>query len=338
MNKNEVLNRLINFAFKDKVQEFDHTDLNSENKKFISNFTKAYNQYNEDISDDFIIDDLAKLNSRINREENDSVKIKRSKLSLNKWKSIAGIAILILLSYIVFDNREIIIPSETKQEYITFRTKLGEESEIELLDGTKVYLAENTVLKIPKDFSDYNRKLDIVGQAYFNVFKNPKSIFNIKSGKYQVKVLGTKFNIRSYEYEELITTTLKRGVVEVDMSGFKLNYNPKVLLRPRDKIIFNKKTKKYKLKRYAPGFRINWTKKSFVFHNLKLGDIAKNLSIFYDKEIVIEDNKLRDTPFSGEFNMTNIYENLNKIKNIRIFDITENNDTLRIKNGKAKRN
>ena len=103
----------------------------------------------------------------------------------------------------------------------------GGEYQIVLGDGTRVYLNAQTELRFPESFASSEQRLVYLsGEAYFEVTKNPSKPFVVQCKDYAVKVLGTSFNVNSYEGDETSKTTLATGKVEIDMDGKQTILNP----------------------------------------------------------------------------------------------------------------
>lgn len=107
----------------------------------------------------------------------------------------------------------------------------GQRAELTLSDGTKVWLNAKTTFSFPDHFDDHQRNVILDGEAYFDVAHNEKSPFVIQTEKYNVKVLGTEFNVRAYKEDEIYAfeTALINGSVEIETAdhAVKSNYNPK---------------------------------------------------------------------------------------------------------------
>jgi transmembrane sensor len=104
--------------------------------------------------------------------------------------------------------------------YNTITTPRGGQYQIVLEDGTKVWLNAASSLHFPTAFVGTERKVEITGEAYFEVAKNPSMPFRINvDSKAEVEVLGTHFNINSYPDETTINTTLLEGKVKVTAAG-----------------------------------------------------------------------------------------------------------------------
>ena len=101
--------------------------------------------------------------------------------------------------------------------YNTLRTPRGRQFQLVLPESSKVWLNAASTIKYPVVFSSNERRVEITGEAYFEVTKNKEKPFIVDvNGKANVQVLGTHFNVNAYEDEEIIKTTLLEGSVKVN--------------------------------------------------------------------------------------------------------------------------
>ena len=105
-------------------------------------------------------------------------------------------------------TKKIVKPTEN-----TIKIPRGGIYHLVLEDGTTVWLNAATTFKFPSHFTGKKREVYLDGEAFFNVAKDKKHPFIVKSGKHKVKVLGTRFNVCAYTEDDHITTTLKSGKV-----------------------------------------------------------------------------------------------------------------------------
>ena len=138
--------------------------------------------------------DLVARSGVISRGENTVINNEGKTLS---YKSIGNQAPMDSLRY-----NEVIVPK-------------GGEYQLVLSDGTLVYLNSMTKVRFPERFSEKCREVEVCGEAFFEVTKNKDVPFIVKTGGYEITVLGTKFNVTAYADEHVITTTLVEGVVSI---------------------------------------------------------------------------------------------------------------------------
>ena len=175
----------------------------------------------------------------------------------------------------------------------------GGQYQIELSDGTQVWLNSESKLKYPVNFIDgETREVQLVyGEAYFDVSPSTEhngDAFKVLHDMQEVQVLGTEFNIKAYKDEKTIYTTLVEGKVSVfdDIKHVALNPNQQSILETNSNEIL--------IKEVDVLTEISWVKGDFVFRRLPLKQIIKTLSRWYDVEINIENKSLEDTEFTGE--------------------------------------
>lgn len=183
--------------------------------------------------------------------------------------------------------------------YHTIETPNGGEYQIVLPDGTKVWLNAATLLKYPSTFARLvNRKVELLrGEAYFEVSKDKRHPFVVKSAKQEVEVLGTHFNINAYADEGKTTTSLLEGSVKIIYAGDSR------LLKPGEQAISTGNGIP-KIKGGAED-AIAWRRGLFKFENADVKTVLRQLARWYDVDIVYEGN-VKPYNFTGE-----IYRNLN---------------------------
>lgn len=190
-------------------------------------------------------------------------------------------------------REDIIVPQEIK--YNTINVPRGGEFFLELADGTKVWLNSETKLRYPVQFIGNARKVELTGEAFFQVTRNEKAPFYVESGDQTVKVLGTEFNISSYKEDPFTYTTLVKGSVEV----YK-NNNPEIkqTLQPNEQSSTENGETKITKRKVDFYQYVAWKEGRFVFDDQKLEDIMKTLSKWYDVEVVFT-GKNKDIRFTG---------------------------------------
>jgi ferric-dicitrate binding protein FerR (iron transport regulator) len=162
-----------------------------------------------------------------------------SKINGNKyaWLYVAASVILIFGIGFLF-KKNVLDKSSISEKLQQVFVKPGSKSKIILPDGTVVRLNGSSKLSYPKDFNKNVREVNLEGEAYFDVTKNAAHPFIVHTSNIDIKVLGTVFNVKSYEQDQTIETTLLRGSIEVyykdDPSA------PKVILKPNEKLVYRK--------------------------------------------------------------------------------------------------
>jgi len=208
----------------------------------------------------------------------------------------------------------------------------GGQYQLVLSDGTRIWLNADTKIKYPVNFVEGEpRNLELVyGEAYFKVSPSSKHqgcVFRVISDVQEVEVLGTEFNIKAYNDEQHLVTTLVEGTVKVAVDEEKL------LLFPNDQVIMGVDGKSLEKHKVNVDYDIAWVRGYFNFKDKPLKDIMKVLSRWYDVDIVFDSKALQDTKFSGllnrKQNIEDILEGIQHIKSINAYEIK--NKTITIK-------
>ncbi|MCZ4221762.1 FecR family protein [Pedobacter rhodius] len=173
----------------------------------------------------------------------------------------------------------------------TIETPLGGQYQVNLPDGTKVWLNAGTKLKFPTLFTGSNRIVELRGEAYFEVTKDNKHPFLVNSGVQEVEVLGTHFNINSYSNEPVIKTTLLEGAVKVSNSDMEK------LIAPGEQAILN--NKHFDIKEVDPATAVDWKNGEFRFKDENLKSILRKLSRWYNVKFILEEGLDNLPAFSG---------------------------------------
>lgn len=195
--------------------------------------------------------------------------------------------------------------------YNTITTPRGGQYQVSLSDGTKVWLNAASSIHFPVVFTGTERKVEITGEAYFEVAKNKGMPFKVTAGSSEVEVVGTHFNINSYADEPLIKTTLLEGMVKVTAPAFGTNQPPE-FLQPGQQTTINKQGKIIVIKNADLEETMAWKNGRFQFKSADLKSILRQISRWYDADIVYRGNV--DMHFSGQLprndNVNKIFEKL----------------------------
>lgn len=180
-------------------------------------------------------------------------------------------------------------------------TPKGGTYQARLPDGSKVWL--NSASSITYSKSTINglgaRRVNLTGEAYFEVSKDKQHPFIVTTRKQVVTVLGTHFNISSYENQVADKTTLIEGSVRVDLAADsgKIMSTKTEILKPGEQAVTSES--KILVAHPDPKIASSWKDGDFVFNNEPLEDILKEVSRWYDVEIEYNDSTLKKRFFGG---------------------------------------
>lgn len=217
----------------------------------------------------------------------------------------------------------------TETKYNTLKIPRGGEYFLVLADGTKVWLNSETTLRFPVQFASDIRRVELTGEAYFEVSRNENVPFIVSSGNQQVKVLGTQFNISSYPDNQSILTTLVEGSVEVSQEG---NPAEKTMLKPSEQSYLSTNESQILKRNVDVAQYVAWKDGRFVFQDQMLEDIMKTLSKWYDVQVVFSNEDAKKLRFTGNLERYTDFNNiLGKIErtNEVEFEITDKLITIK---------
>ena len=178
-------------------------------------------------------------------------------------------------------------------KYNILSTPMGGEYQLVLPDGSKVWLNSGSTLRFPTAFIGSERIVELKGEAYFDIAKNPKMPFLVRTNNaMDIKVLGTQFNVMAYDDEKNINTTLVEGSVEVLKGSEKTN------LKPGQEAILNRGSGNIKVAQADLEQAIAWKNGYFIFYNENIESIMRKVSRWYNVDIVYQGN-LNNKDFVG---------------------------------------
>ncbi len=195
-------------------------------------------------------------------------------------------------------------------EYNTIETPRGGQYQVRLPDGTNVWLNAASSLKYPVNFVTKNeRRVELDGEGYFEVAKDKAHPFIVKAAQQEVKVLGTNFNVKAYNDEPNISTTLLEGSVLVN----DLSLGQQELLRPGQQSNVFVNSTPIDVSNVNPSEVLAWKSGYFIFDNQDIISIMKVISRWYNVDV--EYNSFnKDERFGGTFsrsaNLSEILHNL----------------------------
>jgi len=168
--------------------------------------------------------------------------------------------------------------------YNTISTPRGGQYQVTLAVGTKVWLNAASSIRFPVTFTGTERKVEITGEAYFEVAKNKAMPFKVKAATSEIEVLGTHFNVNAYDDEASIKTTLLEGSVKVSVPGLAAKQSPKYLL-PGQQSGINKEGKILVTDKVDTEEAVAWMKGHFQFKSADLKTILRQIARWYDVDI-----------------------------------------------------
>lgn len=189
---------------------------------------------------------------------------------------------------LIYSNQKSLsLPGKTN----TVSTANGETYRLRLPDGSSVWLNSASSLTFCTLLNDNGKRVvQLTGEAYFEIVKDKKHPFIVKTGKQNVEVLGTHFNINSYNDEPAIVTTLLEGSVKVKAGQFVY------MLKPGEQALNTGKS--IAVRKADVENIIDWKDGDFFLDGVAFKTAMRKISRWYDVEVVY-DSSVSDNIRSG---------------------------------------
>lgn len=249
---------------------------------------------------------------------------------LRRFMKVAAVAIpfIFIISLVPFIGYQNGLLADTNMEEIY--VPKGERLQIILQDGTKVYINSDSKLKYPKVFQLFKREVELTGEAYFEVNKEAIRPFTVHLNKLDVKVLGTKFDVRSYKNENNITVALDEGKIAMkDLIGKELT------LKPGNVVVYDKKLATFSTSTTEISTITSWKENYLQFENATLTELLLTLERQYNVEFKVADTIALGVRFnfsSRKVNLQEILWDLEKISKVKFHETKIGNYEVEAKN------
>ena len=221
-----------------------------------------------------------------------------SKTRFSVWRKVAAVAAIVLLTIGGTLGVRQLSSSLQPETYFVCETPYGEKSKVVLSAGTVVWLNAGSTLKYSNKFNTANRKVELNGEGYFEVRRNEKLPFFVKTKDLQLQVLGTKFNFRDYPEDHEVVVSLLEGKVELNNL---LKKEKEAILAPDERAILNKTNGRMTVETVTASNASQWTDGYLFFDEELLPDIVKELERSYNVTIRIANDSLNTFRFYGNF-------------------------------------
>ena len=243
------------------------------------------------------------------------------------WRYAAVVAIIIAVGCISYWQGEVNVKDTFAD--ISVEAPLGSKTKLYLPDGTLVWLNAGSRMTYSQGFGVDNRKVELEGEGYFEVKRNEKIPFFVKTKDLQLQVLGTKFNFRDYPEDHAVVVSLLEGKVGLNNL---LREEKEAVLSPDERAVLNKANGLLTVESVTASNASQWTDGYLFFDEELLPDIAKELERSYNVKIHIANDSLKTFRFYGNFvrreqNIQEVLEALASTEKMQ-YKIEERNITI----------
>lgn len=210
----------------------------------------------------------------------------------------------------------------------TINVPPGQRVELILADGSNVWLNAGSSFSFPTSFSKKAREVYLDGEAYFNVEKDEKRNFIVKTSAYDIQVLGTTFNVTAYSQAHTFEVSLLKGSVEV----YSANSDEQIRLEPNTRVyLANNKLIKDKIVQYD---KFLWKDGLISFMNEPFAEMIAKLELYFDTKIIIKTPALLDGKYTGKFRTKDGIEHILRVIQLKeefVYEKNQDENTITIR-------
>lgn len=233
-------------------------------------------------------------------------------------KRVASIAVILLpfVILIYLGDRYMELKNTLADQQIIYTSVVapkGGQSQVLLPDGTQVWLNAGSSLRYANTFGQVDRNLALSGEAYFDVATHKTLPFIVQSGVIKIQVLGTRFNVKSYEQLDNIKVALLEGSVSLQNELDNQTY----MLEPLETAVYSKLQNKIEIAKDISYHANGWTNGDIIFTGERFEEIAFMLEQHFNVTIQIKKESLKMSRYNGDFTKN---ETIERIFNIMATD------------------
>ncbi|AEV98821.1 hypothetical protein A4D02_09745 [Niastella koreensis] len=265
--------------------------------------------------------------------------IKSRVVSWLKWSlAAASVVVVLSVSWLLLNRNK---PVTDKQTIVA--SGRDSRSTMTLPDGSIVRLNAKSKVSYGEGFGKTTREVFLTGEAYFEVTHNANVPFIVHTGEADIKVLGTKFNVRNYSNEHRMEAALLTGSIELTLHEDEQH---KILLKPSDKIIVKKEAggdatitpdtgnKKVELTSIKMQDSVivetSWLNDKMAFYDKPFSEIALDLERQFDVTVEFKNKEISGYKYTGVYDEARVEDILKILQMIKPFQYTINNKQITI--------
>lgn len=307
-----------------RIQLIEWLESDPENKEFLFGMKEAYlsGKWNE----------LSKKADTVNEWKKIRKKIQSSKkgTSLSRRifiKRITAVAAMFLFFIVGHEADKYFFKEDIT--YFTIETKAGEHTSVILSDGTSIKLNSMTKLIYPSHFNKGVREVQLDGEAIFDVKQLGDTPFLVNINDYNIKVLGTHFNVSAYATDSLFTTTLEQGKIEI--SGLKNNPSYQTRLNPGTEFVYQRTSGKGYVRKADVDLALSWASGRIIFKDASLMQIASRLERKFGYKFLIKSDKVAALKYTATIekeDLNQILYNISVVTPLVNYTINEDEQTV----------
>lgn len=269
-----------------------------------------------------------KLYSKVHSGQMEQRKPKyAAKISWTRWLQYAAFVCVIAASFTLirlnwgyFSARE-----EVSCKPFLVEAEKGQRACVTLPDGTRVWLNSHSRLEYSNSYGEKDRKVKLQGEAFFDVAKDSVREFVVDAGHLSVKVLGTTFNIKAYQEDDICVASLISGSIQTKIG------EKSIQLQPDESIVYNKTNQNLHVERGLSERAMMWKNDELAFNGETLEEIAVILDRLYNVSFEFESEEIKSYRFTGVIKNNSLENVIELISLTSPISYKIMNSTIRIK-------
>jgi transmembrane sensor len=304
-----------------------------EQQKMLQQFWEQHDNINQSVIEESLSKVLAQLNLPVAKpvEEAPETKVKPM------WRHVAAaaavIAILAGAAYFFTSKPVVNNTQPLAAGVIEKQNSKGTKSTIELTDGSKIWLNADSKITYPEEFNGNTREVTLNGEAFFDIAKNPSKPFIIHLAQGTIRVLGTSFNVRAYENEKIVETSVATGKVAfIPTKKTNSTKSDTVFVVPEQKVSYAYTSNTVKTTATISADDKAWTEGRLIFKARTFEQIAVELERNFGKKVVFLSDDIRGYTLTGSFQNNTLDEIVFYLSKTKAFRYKLNNTELLLGN------
>jgi transmembrane sensor len=236
-----------------------------------------------------------------------------------RWLSGVAAAIVIAIASLLF-------PEQRKEPaQVTVVAAKGAHRSVVLPDHSIIHLNAGSQVTFPAKFTGKERRVQLTGEAFFEVAPDHTKPFIVQTGAINTTVLGTTFNVQAYAGDEAVAVTVTTGKVKVEAN------NRMVVLTPGLRTVYGKNKGSFTVGKADTTTVTGWRQNRLVFEDASLGELCKILGRHYNVEFKAADPAVLNSKYSATFNQLSLEESLDKLRLLGDLQFRQEGNTITIK-------
>ncbi len=296
---------------------------------------KVWNEYSENPGEnDSMSDVLNDLHNRINADigEKSGTQIFKKRLGrfLLRAAAVLFIPLMFYSGYLTFKYTDKLNNNIGQVMTQTVQVPSGVQTNFILPDGSHIWLNSGSVLKYPNSFRGRLRQVELTGEAYFDIARDPHRPFIVNAGTVNIEVKGTKFDVINYADDPQLEVILESGQVSL-YSGHNGENKPIVSMKPGERATYNKSLNTTSINKVDVEKYTLWKDGVLIFRDDPIYEVTKKLSHKFNVDIELQNPDINEYVYTATFINESLIQILELLKisaplNYKIIDQKKLND------------